>query len=150
MPLLVNRKARAVEVRFGMEPDDGREDNTVYVKPRLTMGDIRAIERRTLRMSVSTRDASAISGGGDGQMEMGYSPTDIMAINLSIAVVDWDGPVFEGVKYRSDIWDQVDLADNEWWMRLVNEKINGLNQSRTTAPEKPETVPNGTTPDSDT
>ncbi len=44
--------------------------------------------------------------------------------------------MFEGIRYRRSIWQDIDVAECEWWIRLVHNRMNELNKPRTDDPKK--------------
>lgn len=136
MGLLINTNEK-VPVKFGMTPDDPKEENTVYVKPKLNSKDRAFIERSLFRMPLPT------DGETPDEIDFAYSPTEAREVNLTAAVVDWEGPIFEGIEYKPSIWSFVDQDENGWWMNLVNAKINELTRPQTEPPAKAKSSTNG-------
>lgn len=140
MGILVDRNTPPVAVRFGNEPDDGLEVNTVFVKAKFSLGDTIQIEESSYRLEFSK--------SADGQVDQAQpyrvpmSPVGQMVTALRHAVTSWDGPLFAGIRYRRPIWDDIDVAECEWWIRLVHERINELNSPRTDAPAQATNDPN--------
>lgn len=125
MGLLI--KTDRVPVKFGMSPDDKKEENTVYIKGKLNSTDRIFIQRSLFRVPIDVAEQS-------DQIDFSYSPDEAREINLIAAVLDWEGPIFEGQEYDPKIWPFVDLDDNAWWMDLVNDKINEVTKPQTEPP----------------
>lgn len=143
MGILVDRNTPPVAVRFGNEPDDGLEVNTIYVKARFSLSDTVQIEEASYRLEFARTD----DGKADESqaLRVPVSPIGQMIATLRHAVVRWEGPLFEGIRYRRPIWDDIDPAECEWWIRLVHGRINELNAPRTDDPKaaKAAKSPNG-------
>ena len=139
MGILVDRSTPPVAVRFGNEPDDGLEINTVFIKAKLSLGDTIQIEEASYKMEFA-------SGGEGDDSAQPYrvlmSPVGQMIAALRHAVTGWEGPLFEGIRYRRSIWQDIDVAECEWWIRLVHGQMNELNKPRTDDPKKAK-GPNG-------
>lgn len=134
MSFFMQSHQEPVEVKFGKTPDDTNLVNTVYVKPKLTLSDITAIERGSLQVSAkSTQGKNGRRGveADDAEVSIPISPTLQMIANLKVAVTGWDGPSFEGVRYSRSAWDKLDPVACLWWISLVNEKIDELNAPAT-------------------
>lgn len=127
MGILVDRNTPPVAVRFGHEPEDGLEVNTVFVKPKLSLGDTVQVEEASYKLELA-------SDGSTG-MRVPVSSIGQMIAALRVSVTGWEGPLFEGVRYKRTIWDDIDAADCEWWIRLVHKRINELNAPRTDEPK---------------
>ena len=139
MGILVDRSTPPVAVRFGNEPDDGQEINTVFIKAKLSLGDTIQIEEASYKMEF------AQAGEGDDSAQpyrVPMSPVGQMIAALRHAVTGWEGPLFEGIRYRRSIWQDIDVAECEWWIRLVHGRMNELNKPRTDDPKKAK-GPNG-------
>lgn len=138
MGILVDRNTPPVAVRFGNEPEDGLEVNTVFVKARLSLRDTIEIEEASYRMEMARPD-----GNDDSQaFRVPVSSIGQMVAALRHAVTGWEGPLFEGIRYRRSIWQDIDVAECEWWIRLVHGRMNELNKPRTDDPKKAKS-PNG-------
>lgn len=131
MGLLVDRNTPPVAVRFGNEPEDGLEVNTVFVKARLSLRDTIEIEEASYRMEMARPD-----GNDDSQaFRVPVSSIGQMVAALRHAVTGWEGPMFEGVRYRRAVWDDIDIVECEWWIRFVHQQLNELNTPRTKEPK---------------
>ena len=133
MGILVDRNTPPVAVKFGNEPDDGLEVNTVFVKARLSLGDTIHIEEASYKMEMA--------GDGSTAFRVPVSSIGQMVAALRTAVTGWSGPLFEGVKYRRTVWEEIDTAECEWWIRLVHQRVNDLNKPRSDDPKAAD--PNG-------
>ena len=139
MGILVDRNTPPVAVRFGNEPDDGLEINTVFIKAKLSLGDTIQIEEASYKMEFAS------GGEGDDAAQpyrVPMSPVGQMIAALRHAVTGWEGPLFEGTRYRRSVWVDIDVAECEWWIRLVHGRMNELNKPRTDDPKKAKS-PNG-------
>lgn len=147
MSILVDRNTPPVAVRFGNEPDDGLEVNTVFIKAKLTLGDTVRIEEASYKLEFAN-DGEDDRRGDDRDGRQPYrvpmSPVGQMIAALRHAVTGWEGPLFAGARYRRPIWDDLDVAECEWWMRLVHDRLNELNTPREKEPAKAKS-PNGVT-----
>lgn len=132
MGILVDRNTPPIAVKFGNEPDDGLEVNTVFVKAKLTLGDTINIEEGSYKME--------LAGDGSTAFRVPVSSIGQMVAALKVAVTGWSGPLFEGIKYRRSIWEEIDTSECEWWIRLVHKRVNEMNAPRTEEPKAP--VPN--------
>ena len=112
MGILVDRNTPPVAVRFGNDPDDANEVNSVFVKAKFSLGDTVAIEEASYRMEMP-KDS-------DMAFRLPVSSIGQMVAALRTAVTGWEGPLFEGVKYRRNIWDEIDTAECEWWINRVH------------------------------
>ena len=137
MGILVDRNTPPVAVKFGNEPDDGLEVNTVFVKAKLSLADTVQIEEASYKLE--------FAGDGDGRAEkdaaatpyrVPMSPIGQMIATLRHTVTGWEGPMFEGIRYRRSIWDEIDVTECEWWIRLVKQAIDRLNTPRSDEPKK--------------
>jgi hypothetical protein len=135
--ILVDRNTPPVAVRFGNEPDDGLEVNIVYIKAKLSLGDTVRIEEASYKMEFARPE------DGDGKEEMAQQPYRVplssigqMIAALRHAVTGWEGPMFEGVRYRRSVWDDLDISQCEWWIALVHGRLNELNKPTTKDPVK--------------
>ncbi len=133
MGILVDRNTPPVAVKFGNEPDDGLEVNTVFVKARLSLGDTIHIEEASYKMEMA--------GDGSTAFRVPVSSIGQMVAALRTAVTGWSGPLFEGVKYRRTVWEEIDTVECEWWIRLVHQRMNELNKPRSDDPKAAD--PNG-------
>jgi hypothetical protein len=131
--ILVDRSTPPVAVKFGNEPDDGLEVNTVLVKAKLTLGDTIHIEEASYKMEMA--------GDGSTAFRVPVSSIGQMVATLRTVVAGWSGPLFEGVKYKRTIWEEIDTAECEWWIRLVHQRVNALNKPRSDDPKAAD--PNG-------
>ena len=132
MGILVDRNAPPVAVRFGNEPYDGLEINTVFIKAKLSLGDTFQIEEASYKMEF------AQAGEGDDAAQpyrVPMSPVGQMIAALRHAVTGWEGSMFEGVRYRRAVWDDIDIVECEWWIRFVHQQLNELNTPRTKEPK---------------
>lgn len=139
MGILVDRNTPPVAVQFGSSPDDDQLVNTVFVKAKFSLGDTIQIEEASLRMEMAQP-----ADNEDGELQAFRVPVSSigqMVAALRHAVTGWEGPLFEGVRYRRNIWNDIDIADNEWWIRLVHKRIDKLNAPRT-EDSKPAKSPN--------
>ena len=139
MGILVDRNTPPVAVRFGNEPDDGLEINTVFIKAKLSLGDTIQIEEASYKMEFAS------GGEGDDAAQpyrVPMSPVGQMIAALRHAVTGWEGPLFEGHRYRRSVWVDIDVVECEWWIRLVHGRMNELNKPRTDDPKKAK-GPNG-------
>lgn len=139
MGILVDRNTPPVAVRFGNEPDDGLEINTVFIKAKLSLGDTIQIEEASYKMEFAS------GGEGDDAAQpyrVPMSPVGQMIAALRHAVTGWEGPLFEGTRYRRSVWVDIDVVECEWWIRLVHGRMNELNKPRTDDPKKAKS-PNG-------
>jgi len=139
MGILVDRTTPPVAVRFGNEPDDGQEINTVFIKAKLSLGDTIQIEEASYKMEFAS------GGEGDDAAQpyrVPMSPVGQMIAALRHAVTGWEGPLFEGTRYRRSVWVDIDVVECEWWIRLVHGRMNELNKPRTDDPKKAKS-PNG-------
>lgn len=93
-------------VKFGNEPGDGLEVNAVTIRLDRHLGLL-------------------INRGDDGRVVI--SPIMQMMLALRQVVVDWSGPIFDGVRYRPSIWDDIDVLQCEWWIRAVFIEFTRLN-----------------------
>lgn len=137
MGILVDRNTPPVPIRFGNTPDDTSEVNTVYVKAKFTLGDTIQIEEASYKMEMAPDSTTS--------MRVPVSSIGQMVAVLRRAVKDWEGPLFEGLRYKPQLWDDIDAAECEWWIRLVHQRINELNAPRTDDPKKAAS-PNGKGP----
>ena len=144
MSILVDRTTPPVAVKFGNEPDDEQLLNTVYVKAKLSLADTVQIEEASYKLE--------FAGDGDGREKdssatpyrVPMSPIGQMIATLRHTVTGWEGPLFEGIRYRRSIWDEIDVSQCEWWIRLVKNRIDELNTPRSDEPKKKKaTDPNG-------
>lgn len=133
MGILVDRNTPPVAVKFGNEPDDGLEVNTVFVKARLSLGDTIHIEEASYKMEMA--------GDGSTAFRVPVSSIGQMVAALRTAVTGWSGPLFEGVKYRRTVWEEIDTVECEWWIRLAHQRMNELNKPRSDDPKAAD--PNG-------
>ena len=139
MGILVDRTTPPVAVRFGNEPDDGLEINTVFIKAKLSLGDTIQIEEASYKMEFAS------GGEGDDAAQpyrVPMSPVGQMIAALRHGVTGWEGPLFEGTRYRRSVWVDIDVVECEWWIRLVHGRMNELNKPRTDDPKKAKS-PNG-------
>jgi len=137
MGILVDRNTPPVAVRFGNEPEDGLEHNTVFLKAKLSLGDTIQIEEASYRMEVARPENDDAKGDDAAQaFRVPVSSIGQMIAALRHAVTGWEGPLFEGVRYRRNIWNDIDIAECEWWIRLVHARLNELNQPREKEPTK--------------
>lgn len=127
MGILVDRNTPPVAVRFGNEPDDGLEVNAVFVKAKLSLGDTIFIEEASYKMEMA--------GDGGTAFRVPVSSIGQMVALLRTAVTGWEGPLYEGIKYRKNIWDDIDTAECEWWIRLVHRRVNEMNTPRSDEPK---------------
>lgn len=138
MGILVDKNTPPVAVRFGNEPDDGLEINTVFVKAKFSLGDTIQIEEASYKMEFAANGDG--EGKGDDAEAQPYrvpmSPIGQMVTALRHAVTGWEGPIFEGLRYRRSIWTDLNVAECEWWIRLVHSRINELNKPRTEEPKR--------------
>jgi len=139
MGLLVDRNTPPVAVKFGNDPDDEQEVNTVFVKARFTLGDTIQIEEASLRLEVAQSDDS--KDGEPQAFRVPVSTIGQMVAAMRHAVTGWEGPMFKDHRYRRSIWNDIDIAENEWWIRKVHKRIDELNTPRTDDP-KPAKSPN--------
>lgn len=133
MGILVDKNTAPVAVRFGNDPDDESEVNTVFVKAKFSLGDTIQIEEASYKMEMAPDSAAA--------MRVPVSSIGQMVAGLRTAVSGWSGPLFEGVKYKRAIWEEIDTAECEWWIRLVHQRVNELNKPRSDDPKAAD--PNG-------
>ncbi len=126
MGILIDRNAPPVAVRFGSEPEDGLEVNAVLVKAKLSLGDTVQVEQDSYKLELGTDGAT---------MRVPVSSIGQMVATLKTAVTGWEGPLFEGIRYRRTIWEDIDVVECEWWIRLVHQRINALNKPRTEEPK---------------
>ncbi len=133
MGILVDRNTPPVAVKFGNEPEDGLEVNTVLVKAKLSLGDTIHIEEASYKMEMA--------GDGSTAFRVPVSSIGQMVATLRTVVTGWSGPLFEGVKYRRTVWEEIDTAECEWWIRLVHQRVNELNKPRSDDPKAAD--PNG-------
>lgn len=139
MSILVDRNSPPVAVRFGNKPDDGLEVNTVFVKAKLSLGDTVRIEEASYKLEFANEDVEdRRDDEKDGRQpyRVPMSPVGQMIAALRHAVTGWEGPLFEGVRYRRPIWDDLDVSECEWWIRLVHDRLNELNAPRVKEPAK--------------
>lgn len=136
------RNEKPVEVWFGREPGDSEKVNCVLIKPELTLGDLRSIERASFR-AIMPESAVDDNGVDVSEMSLAMSSTEQTIAQLRVMVVDWHGPMFEGVPYSRGVWDQLNAARCHWWIELVSARINELNRPPTQRP----TSPNGRGPE---
>lgn len=134
MGILVDKNTPPAAVKFGNEPDDGLEVNTVWIKRKLSFGDVVAVDEASYRME--------LAGSGDNAQafRIPVSTTGQMVAALKQAVTGWEGPLFttdEGrpIKYRKSIWEELDIAACEWWVRLVHAAVNERNKPATELPK---------------
>ncbi len=127
MGILVDRNTPPVAVRFGNEPEDGLEVNTVFVKAKFSLGDTVQVEEASYKLELAADGATG--------MRVPVSSIGQMIAALRVAVTGWEGPLFEGIRYKRTIWDDIDAAECEWWIRLVHKRINELNAPRTDEPK---------------
>jgi hypothetical protein len=125
--ILVDRNTPPVAIRFGNEPEDGLEVNTVFVKAKFSLGDTIAIEEASYKMEMT--------GNADTAFRVPVSSIGQKVAALRTAVTGWEGPLFEGERYRRTIWDQIDASSCEWWINLVHKRINELNTPRSDEPK---------------
>lgn len=123
MGILVDRSTPSVPVKFGNEPDDGLEINTVLIRPKFSLGDTVQIEEASYKLELAADGATG--------MRVPVSSIGQMIAAMKVAVTGWEGPLFEGVKYRRTVWEGIDAAACEWWIRLVHKRVNELNAPRT-------------------
>ncbi len=134
MGILVDKNTPSVAVRFGNEQGDGQEVNAVFIKPKFNLGDTIRIEEASYKLE--------LAADGSTEMRVPVSSIGQMIAALKVAVTGWEGPMFDDHKYRRTIWDDIDAAECEWWIRLVHARINELNAPRTDEPKKAKS-PNG-------
>lgn len=149
MSIFVNANDPHIPVRFGMTKDDDSEVNVVWVKPHLTLGDVKKIEKSMFSLNMTQQMQDALQGDNADaapDFAVNISPTQTMIENLRVAVIRWEGPIFEGVKYRPTIWESLDAQQCSWWIELVNKVVNGLNKPQV---EKPESAAGGADPNPD-
>ena len=103
MSILVDRNTPPVAIRFGNEPDDGLEVNTVFVKAKLTLGDTIQIEEASYRMEVARPDGDAKDDDSAQAFRIPVSSIAQMVATLRHVVKSWEGPLFEGIRYRRGI-----------------------------------------------
>jgi len=134
--ILVDRNTPPVAVKFGNEPGDGLEVNTVFIKAKLSLGDTIRIEEASYKVEFARPE------DGDGKEEMAQQSYRVslssigqMIAALRHAVTGWEGPLFEGVRYRRSIWEELDTPQCEWWISLVHNRLNELNKPRTEEPK---------------
>lgn len=133
MGILVDHNTPPVAVRFGNEPDDGLEVNTIFVKAKLSLGDTIQIEEASYRMEVA-QPAGDAKGEKDDEAQAFRIPVSSisqMVATLRHTVTGWEGPLFEGIRYRRNIWNDIDIVGCEWWISLVHQRVNALNKPRT-------------------
>lgn len=135
MGILVDRNTPPVAVRFGDEPDDGLEHNTVFVKARLSLGETIQIDEASYRMEVA-QSAGDTKDDDTQAFRVPVSSIGQMVAALRHTVTGWEGPLFEGTRYRRNIWNDIDITECQWWIRLVHKRIDELNQPRTKEPAK--------------
>ena len=136
MGILVDRNTPPVAVRFGNEPDDGLDVNTVFVKAKFSLGDTIQIEEASYKMEFASAGDEAKGDDTPQPYHVPISSIGQMVAALRHAVTGWEGPMFEGLRYRRSIWPEIDVAECEWWIRLVHKRINELNAPRTKEPAK--------------
>ena len=137
MGILVDRNTPPVAVRFGNEPEDGLEVNTVFVKAKFSLGDTIQIEEASYKMEFARpEEGQSAAEEAATPYRVPMSPVGQMIAALRHAVTGWEGPMFEGLRYRRSIWPEIDVAECEWWIRLVHQRINELNAPRTQEPVK--------------
>lgn len=135
MGILVDKNTPPAAVRFGTHPDDPNEVNTVFIKAKLSLGDTIQIEEASYKMEFAGKDDG--DRGDEAQpYRVPMSPVGQMIAALRYAVTGWEGPMFEGIRYRRSIWNEIDAAECEWWIRLVHDRMNELNRPRTDEPKK--------------
>jgi hypothetical protein len=138
---LVDRNTPHVAVKFGNDPDDENEVNTIYVKAKFSLRDTIQIEESSYKMELARPDGDEAADEAQA-FRVPVSSIGQMLATLRHAVTKWEGPIFQGERYRRGIWDDIDIAENEWWIRLVHKRISELNTPRSDDP-KPAKSPNG-------
>ena len=136
MGILVDRNTPPVAVRFGNEPEDGLEVNTVFVKAKFSLGDTINIEEASYKMEFASAADDAKGDEAATPYRVPMSPVGQMIAALRHAVTGWEGPLFDGIRYRRSIWPDIDVVECEWWIRLVHKRIDELNKPRTQEPPK--------------
>lgn len=140
MGLLVDRNTPPVAVKFGNDPDDDQEVNTVFIKAKFSLGDTIQIEEASYKMELARPDENEAADDAQAFRVPVSSIGQILA-SLRFAVTGWEGPMFKDHRYRRSIWSDIDIAENEWWIRKVHKRINELNTPRSDDP-KPAKSPN--------
>ena len=144
MGILVDRNTPPVAVKFGNEPDDGLDVNTVFVKAKLSLADTVQIEEASYKLEFANDGDTREKGdNATTPYRVPMSPIGQMIATLRHTVTGWEGPLFEGLRYRRSIWDEIDVAQCEWWIRLVKQAIDRLNTPRSDEPKKKAADPNG-------
>lgn len=118
--LLVTKNTPPIRV----EIRQGDEYGVLLVKPRLSLVDLRTIQAGAVGVGLSPEGAVEFSTSGIGSM--------IAACET--AVVDWEGPLFEGVKYTPLVWRDLS-AEYAWVVEQAFTKINEMNAPPTTPPK---------------
>ena len=148
MSILIDQNATPVEIKFGMTAEETEEVqlvNVIYLKPHMSVGDIRALEKSSFSMSMTQEDAKKAAGdaGDDSEIQVSFSNVAQMIESLRISVKGWQGPMFTDIRYHRGIWDKLKADECLWWISLVHERIEELNGAQT---EPPVFDPNGTDP----
>lgn len=148
MSILIDQKATPVEVKFGMTAEETEEAqlvNIIYLKPYMSVGDVRALEKTAFSMSMTQDDARKAATNpedDDAEIQVSFSSTEQMIENLRISVKGWSGPMFDGIHYSRNIWNKLKADECLWWISLVNERVNEMNSKHTEVP----VVDDGTDP----
>jgi hypothetical protein len=143
MSILIDEKASPIEVWFGSFEGDDKKSNVVYLKPFLSIDDIKILEKGSFNMSMTEEEArKAANDDSDALLNLNFSTTETMISNLKVAVRGWSGPMFAGIRYNRGIWGRLKADECLWWITLVNEKVNELNNKNSAPPTE-----NGDGPD---
>lgn len=143
MGTFVDPKA-TVEIKF-KDPDGN--DNTVWVRAKMDFRTQAAVQRDLLQMQVSTADAAS---GEVDEVTLRFSALGQKLAMLKHNIKRWRGPVFEDESGKlmpstPEFVDRLDPDENKYWIDLVYDQVNDLNQPRTTDPnaERKKAAANG-------
>ena len=153
MSLFSNRKQTA-RFEFGNFDGDTTNQNALIFRPSLTVGEFGQIQRNSYQAKFDGSDAAGES------VIIPVSQIDSMIAFLEVVVKDWSGPLFtedtgrvdeEGnpilkpIAYKPNLWREVDLSENLWWMEAAENHMSEIINSRQT--KTPKAEPNGSKPD---
>lgn len=126
MSILADKNAQPVEVKFGAHPDDSSQINTVWIKRKYSLGETISIQEASFRVQMTA--------DGETGVKIPISDAGQMLAHLKVAVTNWDGPMFEGVRLSPGVWEKLDAQMCMWWMQLVYQEVLKLNKPVTSLP----------------
>jgi len=143
----INGNNEDESVSFGMLAGDESDVNTVWLKPQLSLGDLQEIEKQAFRMEIEMQEARQSKNGrgrrsrkqqqSAGNVSVGVSNIAQVLAQAKVAVTDWEGPFFAGINCDMEGWKMISQAPAkavEWWLEIISEKINELNEAQTAVP----------------